>query len=206
MARQARSQDTVDRVLAAAAVEFAAHGIRGGSVHTIAKRSGVSIGSIYHHFRDRDGVALALFQRQLDHLLVDVTTAFLNATTARRALDALVDAYVKWVRAHEEAARFLFFAGPAELNAQSREPLDGSKAKRLLPVFERIRGFVQAGWLRPLPVDVFEVVVVAPVAELSRRYVSGATHLFAEPGLQAVKDALWRSVACDPAQDGPPSS
>lgn len=183
------------RVLRAAAAVFAKHGIRGGSIHTIARRSRVSIGSIYHHFGDRDGVARALFALQLDSLLAHVAPAFAGATTARQALDAFVDAYLEWVKQNPQAARFVFFAGPAELPAQERGPLDEGKAARMAPMVARVQSFVQAGVLRDMPLPVFEVVVVAPVAELARRYVSGHEGLLEPAYVQALKEALWRSVA-----------
>lgn len=201
MAKQVRSEDTVDRVLRAAAVVFAKHGIRGGSIHTIARRSRVSIGSIYHHFGDRDGVARALFSRQLEGLLSHVGPAFVGAGNARQALDALVDAYLDWVQQNMQAARFLFFAGPAELQANEAAPLDAAKAAYMAPMIARVQAFVRAGVLRDMPLPVFEVIVVAPVAELARRYVAGANALLAPACVNALKEALWRSVAVDPSAD-----
>ena len=202
MSQQRRSRTTVDRVLQAAAVVFAKHGIRGGSIHTIAKRSHVSIGSIYHHFKSRDGVAVALYQQQLDRLLAFVGAAYLQATTAKTALFALVDAYLGWVHAHPQAARFLFFAGPAELHANQNGALDATKMPRLMPIAARAQAYAQAGWLRPLPLHVLEVVVVGPVSELARRSLSGAAELVENEVVEHIKDAIWRSIAVDPTSDG----
>lgn len=202
MAPQARSQATVDRVLKAAAVVFAKHGIRGGSIHSIARRSGVSIGSIYHHFKDRDGVAVALFRQQLDSLLAAVCHGFLQAPTAKTALFALVKAYLSWVKRHPQGARLLFFAGPAELKASQDNPLDATKAQRLQPMVARVRAWIEAGWLRPIPLPLLEVVLVAPVAELARRSLCGAPELLQGDAVAQLQEALWRSVAVDPAFDG----
>lgn len=192
----AQTAATVARVLDAAARVFAVHGVRGGSIHAIARQSRTSIGSIYHHFGDRDGVAVALYQRTLDDLLAHVADAFLVPHDARAALDAMVDAYLSWVQQHRSLARFLFFAGPAELDAERHGPLDATKVARMAPMFARVGTLIAAGVLRPMPPPILEVIVVGPMAEFARRLLGGSLP-WAElrPGSELIKECLWRTLA-----------
>jgi AcrR family transcriptional regulator len=57
--RSDRSQDTRDRVLEVALDQVERGGEAAVRIDEIRDRSGVSIGSIYHHFGDRDGVIAA---------------------------------------------------------------------------------------------------------------------------------------------------
>jgi AcrR family transcriptional regulator len=52
-----------DRLLAAAEVEFAAHGLRGARVQAIVDRAGVNERMLYHHFGDKDGLYRAVILR-----------------------------------------------------------------------------------------------------------------------------------------------
>jgi AcrR family transcriptional regulator len=64
---QGRAKQTVERILDAAAHVF---GERGYSATTneVAERAGVSIGSLYQYFRDKDALLVALHARHLDQI------------------------------------------------------------------------------------------------------------------------------------------
>jgi AcrR family transcriptional regulator len=61
--RQARSQETLDRILDAAEALVAAKGFEDATVAEIARRAGSSVGAFYARFRDKDGLLYALYDR-----------------------------------------------------------------------------------------------------------------------------------------------
>lgn len=63
--RQARSRDTVDAILRAAAQVFAAQGYAGTTTNHIALRAGVSIGSLYEYFPSKDALLVALTEAHI---------------------------------------------------------------------------------------------------------------------------------------------
>jgi len=74
---QARSRQTFDAVLEAAAQVFEAEGYARGTTNRIAERAGVSIGSLYQYFPNKDAILVALLQRH-----VEEAVAFLGTTLA----------------------------------------------------------------------------------------------------------------------------
>ena len=58
--RQARSQETVAVILEASARILEADGLRGFNTNAVAARAGVSIGSLYQYFPNKDSIVLAL--------------------------------------------------------------------------------------------------------------------------------------------------
>lgn len=54
--RQARSATTVDALIAAVVVEMESVGELGVRLESVAERAGVSLGAIYHHFGDKEGL------------------------------------------------------------------------------------------------------------------------------------------------------
>jgi AcrR family transcriptional regulator len=57
---QARSQETVSIILEASARILESDGLRGFNTNAIAARAGVSVGSLYQYFSNKDAIVLAL--------------------------------------------------------------------------------------------------------------------------------------------------
>ena len=70
--QQERSRATVEKILAAANLEFAARGSATTTTTQIADRAGVSVGALYRFFPDKQAIGLALGERYL----VDATARF----------------------------------------------------------------------------------------------------------------------------------
>ncbi|MEV6832206.1 TetR/AcrR family transcriptional regulator [Amycolatopsis sp. NPDC051102] len=64
--RQVRAELTRQRILTAAAHVFAAHGYAAGTTNRIAEQAGVSIGSLYQYFPNKDAILAELLTRHLD--------------------------------------------------------------------------------------------------------------------------------------------
>jgi AcrR family transcriptional regulator len=75
--QQARSKRTQESLLDAAAVLFSEKGVDATSVVDVAERAGCSVGSLYHHFRDKRALLYAVFERMGEQL----------QSTAREAVD-----------------------------------------------------------------------------------------------------------------------
>lgn len=65
MPRQERSKATTTAILRAAAQVFARHGYAAGTTNRIAARAGVSIGSLYEYFPNKDAILVALTEEHL---------------------------------------------------------------------------------------------------------------------------------------------
>jgi AcrR family transcriptional regulator len=62
---QQRSEATVEAILQAAAQVFERHGYAAGTTNRIAERAGVSIGTLYQYFPNKDAILVALVHRHL---------------------------------------------------------------------------------------------------------------------------------------------
>ncbi|SEF25230.1 DNA-binding transcriptional regulator, AcrR family [Amycolatopsis pretoriensis] len=64
--RQVRAELTRQRILTAAAHVFGDHGYAAGTTNRIAERAGISIGSLYQYFPNKDAILAELLVRHLD--------------------------------------------------------------------------------------------------------------------------------------------
>lgn len=91
---QARSRETVDRILGEAARLFDEFGYQGVTTNHVAEAAGVSVGSLYQYFPNKDSLLVGLAERHLEEATPRLTEL---ADTLR------VDAPA----AHELCARFI---------------------------------------------------------------------------------------------------
>lgn len=97
--RQQRSIDTRERIIQAAAAEFAAHGFEGTSTRTVASKAGVQYPLVNYHFKNKDGLWRAV--------LTDFNERF--ADMYRSRLEGLrgVEAATKLRLVFEDFIRFI---------------------------------------------------------------------------------------------------
>ncbi|WP_307845320.1 TetR/AcrR family transcriptional regulator [Planomonospora sp. ID67723] len=95
---QQRSVERVNQMLDAAAALLDEGGYDALSTRAVAVRAGVPIGSIYHFFRDKRGLADALAQRNLERFLAGVERRLDGVTHWPVMVDLVVDEYVEMKR------------------------------------------------------------------------------------------------------------
>jgi len=94
---QARSQETVSVVLEASARILESDGLRGFNTNAIAAKAGVSVGSLYQYFPNKDAIVLALiggYEDGLHNAVLEAVQAGRGQELKRR-LRLLVRALVK---------------------------------------------------------------------------------------------------------------
>ena len=80
--RQARAKATRDAIVTAAAQLFASAGVARASTNAIAERAGVSIGSLYEYFPNKDAIVAALIEELLDQQFVTFSAALTRVADA----------------------------------------------------------------------------------------------------------------------------
>jgi len=90
---QPRSQATFDTIVEGAARILEERGFEGYNTNAIAERAGVSVGSIYQYFPDKDAITAAVIRREAAQLL-DHARAARDTIGAHEGLIHLIDAAI----------------------------------------------------------------------------------------------------------------
>ncbi|WP_374583183.1 TetR/AcrR family transcriptional regulator [Pseudoduganella sp.] len=92
--RQARSKNTVEIILEATARVFAEHGYAGTNTNLIAEKAGISVGSLYQYFQNKDALIAALHQRHAEQMqeTVEAVLSKPNEPTLAGHIGAMVRA------------------------------------------------------------------------------------------------------------------
>lgn len=106
--RQARATATFEAIVEAAARILEDAGLAGYTTNAIAARAGVSIGSLYQYFPDRDAITRSLIERQTAALISDARES-LACDTGREGLQALIWTAVRHQLRRPALSRLLDF-------------------------------------------------------------------------------------------------
>jgi AcrR family transcriptional regulator len=165
------------------------------TVQRLSGRAEVSVGSIYHHFGAMDGVVFALYRRCLERMLAAIATSVLPHRSARSGVRALVETYLRWVESHEDEARVIYGIAETDLVETRRADLAALSARVVEPLAAWLAPHIAAGRLIVLPPGLFEVVLIGPAAEASRRILGGASGYSFDDAAAVLPDTVWRAVA-----------
>lgn len=144
---QARSKATVEAILVAAAQVFRRQGYAGATTDRIAERAGVSVGSLYQYFPNKDAILVALTERHVDAGFALVRELLAETLSDVPALEPLLRRFVvAMITLHErepELHRVLFEEAPlpASLRRQlrRRENELATEVAALLEVHPEVR-------------------------------------------------------------------
>jgi AcrR family transcriptional regulator len=99
----------MEEILNAAINEFLEKGYEGASVDSIARRSGLTKGGIYHHFRSKDEILLAANKKFQEPVLSMIQTAESTPDPAE-AISGFIAAYLDYWPSHLKEMAFLFLS------------------------------------------------------------------------------------------------
>ncbi|MER7642328.1 MULTISPECIES: TetR/AcrR family transcriptional regulator [unclassified Streptomyces] len=198
--KQQRGEVTADLILDAALRLFAEQGEQGLTVNAVTKASGVSLGSLYHHFGSLDGLFDALTERWLSRLLGELIAAMHATRTARTGIRAIVRTHLTFVREHRDAALLLHSARTDQRNMIQARYLRDTQEARLSVFAVWIQSHVDSGELAPLPLPLLESLVLGPLVGVVRRWLSQVddVEMDLDEAARVLPERIWRSVAADP--------
>ena len=117
--QRAGSRETVDVIFEATARILASDGRPGLNTNRIAEVAGISVGSLYGYFPNKEAILLAMARRELDHVRDRVLTALTRGASAdahpvRRAIRALIKGYGTRSKVRRILMETLFANGGSE--------------------------------------------------------------------------------------------
>lgn len=196
--KQHRGEVTSDLLLDAALRLYTASGEQGVTVTAVTRASGVSLGSLYHHFGSLDGLLTALTDRWTGRLLGQMVTALTGTDTARTGVRAVVGAYLAFVRDHPGAALLVHSPrSDQRLMARGQETRD-SQEPAVSAFALWIQPRIDAGEVAPLPLPLLETLILGPVVAVARRRLSGIRDLDLDEVARVLPERIWRSISADP--------
>lgn len=185
---QQRSSATVDAILEAAIQILAREGQAGLTTNAIAARAGISVGSLYQYFPNKQAVVDALLQRHAGR--VQPLLAAAVASAAGRPLAAAIDEVVGALIAAEAGdlrmAQIFHQLIPADPNS----PIDQFESAIEATLAELLR---VSGEVRARDLDLVATLVVRATSGVLRSTARRSPHLLRSPAFAAELAAMLRA-------------
>ncbi len=183
-AKQARAKTTVNVIVDAAAQVLIREGYAGATTNRIAERAGVSVGSVYQYFDDKD----AVFARLIDREIEAVVSIFSAGTGIPE--ESLMSALRRLLTVAVETWSY----GP-QLYRQLEHVPDDALRRRVTEAKTLLAGFIRSllethrAELRVRDLDVATFVVINASTGLS---TNATTEMYGEPLVETTVELLER--------------
>ncbi len=173
--RRASMSPRQQSILDAALVCFTHHGLEATTIEMIRDESGASVGSIYHHFKNKEGIAAALYREGMRQFSHDVQRTLKEVSDIEWAIRQIVEITAEWISQHRDWARFIFQERQI-LTAADQEAAFGQDVQTSHQVWAaRMAALPDASRLYPMPTSLYFSILVGPVLDYGRRWLRDDT-------------------------------
>jgi len=165
--KQVRGEYTRLGLLQTAKVLMAEKGYEGVSVNELTQRAGVSVGSFYHHFKDKEDLLVQAIDDDslvLRQFLREMRTLPVSLSQEERALKAS-RMIVDFVDKHSSAASH-FFLGIEKLPLKARQIIQEDLRHYREEMIQDLESAVEAGLMAPFDIKLTSEAIYGAVVQL----------------------------------------
>ena len=190
--RRLREAPAPDQVLGAALALFTEQGYFNTSIPDIVKASSVSTGSIYHYFRDKEGIARQLYETLLERM--ETAFAEIEATheTTHDRCRAVIELLFRMTEEEPAVMRFMLFSRHREFIADQK-PICSSRP--FVQMREMVTAGMGSGDVREMAPIVAASAVFGGALRLIQLRLDGILDAPLPGCLDEIWQCAWRSVA-----------
>ena len=182
-----------EQILAAALECFVEAGYGSTGISEIQKRSGASIGSIYHFFGGKEGIAVALFADGLASW-AKASLELPSDAPAKDIVRTSIANTIHWALENPKLYRFMeetrFLAPIMAAQDTTNATVVGARAEGELFMAQLVR----SGQIKALSWDLAHAVILGPAYDWLRLHSHGFTTVDPETAIAALSDAAWMAI------------
>lgn len=151
---------------------FLENGIETTSIEMIRSKSDSSVGAIYHHFKNKEGIVATLFFAALDDQAALRDNYLETTKSLQDVLYAFIHSYVDWVSEQPEFAKFLISARFSVMQGEDQERLIQKNKLRNQKIFNAISNYAKAAFLTSIPHELLLSLVIGSTENYCRAWLS----------------------------------
>lgn len=181
-------------ILDAALTVFLKSGVAGTKVEALHRASGASVGSIYHFFGSKEGVAAELYIETRRDYLDTYLAALQSNSSARAGIEGSVRTHLEWVAANELRARYMFHCREYEIIEESRPAITALNEHFYGEASTWLQPHVDKGRIKPLPPRLCQALWMGPCVEYARLWLARSAEFDMLGAAPILGQAAWDAV------------
>lgn len=182
-------------MLLAALQCFTRHGVEATAIDMIREASGASVGSLYHHFGNKEGIAAEVYKEGLRDFRACLAEALTDVDSLAGAARSIVLANVDWISANPDWARFIFNYRMAPARAEGDADLQAETQAAQEALQRQLLRLLAPGQTLAWSPDICQAVIIGPVHYYARQWLDGRRDVSLSDMREVFAEAAARSVA-----------
>lgn len=182
------------QILECALIEFLCTGIAATTIEMIRDQADTSIGAIYHHFKNKEGIIAALYIAALTDQSEQRLQALSQVQGIEQGIQAVIQSYIDWVVAYPDFARFLYAAHHTVQNSDFKEELQQSNQQRNQDLKQWLAQQADISQLQAVPLELLISLIIGFTESYCRSWLSGRVHTFPKYYAAALAKSAWQSI------------
>lgn len=152
---------------------FNQHGIENTTIEMIRVATETSVGSLYHHFGNKEGLAAAVYMTGLQDFSERLFHAVKQCKTLKEAVYCIVESNIDWIEEQSVWAKFIFEQHNV-LKAAGEEQYFRESATQLQQALNKfIVGLDNDVPLQDYPPEILSSLLVGPTHDYARHWLNG---------------------------------
>ncbi len=181
-------------LMAAGRACFAELGIEGATVDDILGRSGATVGSLYQHFRGKDGLAAALYVEGLELFFAKARARLRSAQTVEDGAKAIVRAYFDCAETDPLTVAFLIEARDYVERSRFAGEIARKNQEFMPEVVAFFRDAIRNGAVRAIAPDYIMAILEGPARHVVKRWLRSPKRPLAE-AREVLAQAAWDALS-----------
>ncbi|MFF0215115.1 TetR/AcrR family transcriptional regulator [Streptomyces vinaceus] len=181
--------DARTRILAAALDCFLERGVQRTTVEQVRKRAGVSNGSFFHHFPNKQELAEAVYLQGLEHHQAELLAVLTAQLGLRAGVEEVVHRHLAWMAEHPRLAAFLL-APPDWIAPRDAPRIAASSREFFHSVARWLR---EHGWAGTPALSTVIAIWTGPAQEYARHRLLGSAER-TEDAAPVLAQAAWNAL------------
>lgn len=191
--RAESSARTRATILDAALAAFSDGPVDKVTIDDIRQRAEVSVGTIYHHFANREQIIDALHLQAVDEWQDAFLTALRRSRNPRRGIEHAVEAHLSFITTQPALASILLSRAEPE-DPVIRQHLSSSYTAFGTGFGDWLAPHADAGLIRRLPPEMYAAIIIGPCMELSRHVIAGRTTQPITKARAQLAELIWAAI------------
>ncbi len=192
--RSERTKKLKSKIIEVALDCFTELGYTNTTLALIRKKTGASTGSIYHHFKNKDQLASAVYLEGIKSYQSGYLEMLKDQSDAKQGIYAIVEYHLAWVSENKKWARFLNKMRHAGFMEQSEDDFKALNSEFMGEVGSWVISHIKAGYLKVYPAGLFGAILMGPMQEFCRMWLAGHINTRPEDAAEHLANAAWQNL------------